>query len=55
MSAPSHSAEEEEALKLVEDFNAELINALDSLGGITKPGLVDVYRFWSSKHLRTHL
>jgi uncharacterized protein DUF5677 len=51
-----HSAEaEEESLKLLEDFVAELSNALDSLGG-TKPNtLLDKYRFWSAKHLQRAL
>ena len=53
MPAPSHSAEaEEESLKLVEDFNTELIHALDSLGGKKSGGILDGYRFWSSKHLQ---
>ena len=48
-----HSAEaEEESLKLLEDFVAELSHALDSLGN-TKPNtLLDKYRFWSAKHLQ---
>ncbi len=52
MPAPSHSAEaEQESLKLVEDFNAELMYALDSLGR-KNAGLLNQYRFWSSKHLQ---
>jgi hypothetical protein len=52
MKAPSHSAEaEEESLKLVEDFNTELMHALDSLHK-KSVGLLDQYRFWSSKHLQ---
>src|SRR6266542_1067947 len=52
MKAPSHSAEaEEESLKLVEDFNTELMHALDSLHK-NSVGLLDQYRFWSSKHLQ---
>ena len=42
---------EEKSLELVEDFNNELRNALDSLEG-KKPGLLDTYRFWSAKHLQ---
>lgn len=50
--AEPHSAEaEEKSLKLVEDFNNELRNALASLEG-KKPGLLDTYRFWSAKHLQ---
>ena len=48
-----HSAEaEEESLKLVEDFDKELIHALASLNRkmVTLP---DQYRFWSSKHLQS--
>jgi hypothetical protein len=53
MTTPSHSAEaEEESLKLVDDFNDELKHALDSLGGTKPSGLLDTYRFWSSKHLQ---
>src|SRR5215831_16129961 len=53
MTTPSHSAEaEEESLKLVEDFDRELIQALDSLGGPTPRGLLDRYRFGSAKHLQ---
>jgi hypothetical protein len=53
MTTPSHSAEaEEESLKLVEDFNTELMQALDSLGGKKAEGRIDTYRFWSSKHLQ---
>jgi hypothetical protein len=53
MTSPSHSAEaEEESLKLVDDFNDELKHALNSLGGTTPSGLLDVFRFWSSKHLQ---
>jgi hypothetical protein len=53
MTTPSHSAEaEEESLKLVEDFNTELKQALDSLGGKKADGLIDKYRFWCSKHLQ---
>jgi hypothetical protein len=48
---PSTSAEEE-SLRLVDDFNKELRNALDSLGGTKPSGLLDTYRFWSSKHLQ---
>jgi len=52
MPVSSHSAEaEEKSLKLVEDFNNELRDALDSLEG-KKVGLLDTYRFWSSKHLQ---
>src|SRR6266498_4021492 len=52
MTTPSHSAEaEEESLKLVEDFNNELKNALDSLSGVKPSSLIDTYRFWWSKHL----
>src|SRR6266403_4417493 len=43
---------EEESLKLVEDFDNELKNALDSLGGTKPSGLLAVYRFWASKHLQ---
>jgi Family of unknown function (DUF5677) len=43
---------EEKSLKLVEDFNSELTHALDSLGGKKVNGLLDTYRFWSSKHLQ---
>ena len=43
---------EEKSLKLVEDFHSELIHALDSLGGKTVSGVLDTYRFWSSKHLQ---
>lgn len=51
MIEPAHSAEaEEESLKLVEDFNAELIDVLDALGA--KVTLVDRYRCWSAKHLQ---
>jgi hypothetical protein len=46
------SSAEEESLKLVDDFNNELRNALDSLGGTKPSGLLDVFRFWSSKHLQ---
>jgi len=53
MTTPSHSAEaEEESLKLVDDFNDELKHVLDSLGGTKPSGLLDTYRFWSSKHLQ---
>jgi hypothetical protein len=53
MTIPSHSAEaEEESLKLVDDFNNELKHALDSLGGTKPSGLLDVFRFWSAKHLQ---
>lgn len=52
MKAPSHSAEdEEESLKLVEDFVDELSHALNSLGGMKPVMIVDTYRFWSAKHL----
>jgi hypothetical protein len=48
-----HSASaEEESLKLVDDFNKELKDALDSLGGTKPSGLLTVFRFWSSKHLQ---
>jgi hypothetical protein len=48
----SHSAEdEEESLKLVEDFVDELSNALNSLGGVKPVMIVDTYRFRSAKHL----
>jgi hypothetical protein len=48
-----HSASgEEKSLKLVEDFNSELMDALDSLGGKKVNALLDTYRFWSSKHLQ---
>src|SRR4029453_13929456 len=48
-----HSASgEEKSLKLVEDFNSELMDALDSLGGKKGNALLDTYRFWSSKHLQ---
>ena len=51
MPTPSHSSEaEEESLRLVEDFNAELVRALNSLSG-KNAGLVGQYQFWSSKHL----
>jgi hypothetical protein len=51
MTTSSHSASEEESLKLVEDFDTELRDALDSLG--KKPaGILDTYRFWSAKHLQ---
>src|SRR5260370_10872584 len=43
---------EEESLKLVEDFDNELVHALDSLGDKKANGLLDQYRFWSSKHLQ---
>jgi hypothetical protein len=46
------SSAEEETLNLVYDFNTELRNALDSLGGTKPSGLLDVFRFWSSKHLQ---
>jgi hypothetical protein len=53
MTTRSHSAEdEEESLKLVEDFNDELARALNSLGGKKPAALVDTYRFWSAKHLQ---
>ena len=53
MTTSSHSAEaEEESLKLVDDFNDELKHALDSLGGTKPSGLLETYRFWSSKHLQ---
>jgi hypothetical protein len=53
MTTRSHSAEaEEESLKLVEDFDNELMHALDSLGGTKPSGLLDTYRFWSAKHLQ---
>ena len=51
MTAPSAEAEEE-SLKLVDDFNDELKHALDLLGGTKPSGLLDTYRFWSSKHLQ---
>jgi hypothetical protein len=48
-----HSASaEEESLKLVDDFNKELKDALDWLGGTKPSGLLTVFRFWSSKHLQ---
>jgi Family of unknown function (DUF5677) len=48
-----HSASgEEKSLKLVEDFNSELMDALDSLGSKKVNALLDTYRFWSSKHLQ---
>jgi hypothetical protein len=47
-----HSAEaEEKSLKLVEDFDNELIHAMDSLPEKSF-GLLDQFRFWSAKHLR---
>jgi hypothetical protein len=50
---PPHSAEaEEQSLKLVEEFNTELKQALDSLDNKQDVGLVDRYRLWSSKHLQ---
>ena len=53
MTTQSHSIEdEEESLKLVEDFNDELANALNSLGGKKPAALVDTYRFWSAKHVQ---
>jgi len=53
MTTPTHSAEaEEKSLKLVEDFNTELVHALDSLGGKNTKGMIDTYRFWCSKHLQ---
>lgn len=43
---------EEESLKLVEDFVAELTNALASFEDKAPPRtLLSKYRFWSSKHL----
>jgi hypothetical protein len=45
---------EQESLKLVEDFDSALIHALDSLSR-TMVGLVDHYRFWSSKHLQREI
>jgi hypothetical protein len=52
MTTPSHSAsDEEKSLKLVEDFDRELIHAMDSLPEKLF-GLLDQYRFWSSKHLQ---
>lgn len=53
MTVPSHSdSAEGESLKLVEDFDTELMHALDSLGGKKANGLLNTYRFWSSKHLQ---
>jgi Family of unknown function (DUF5677) len=50
---PPHSAEAEvQSLKLVVDFNTELIQAQDSLDDKQVIGLVDRYRLWSSKHLQ---
>jgi hypothetical protein len=52
MTTPSHSAaDEEKSLTLVEDFDHELIHAMDSLPKKLF-GLLDQYRFWSSKHLQ---
>ena len=48
---------EEESLKVVEDFTAEIIHALDSLGS-KRPNpdtLINRYRFWSAKHLQRAL
>ena len=52
MTQPHSASAEEESLKLVEDFNDELKHALDSLGRTKPGGLIDPYRFWSSKHLQ---
>jgi hypothetical protein len=53
VTVPPHSAEaEEQSLKLVEEFNTELKQALDSLDDKQDVGLVDQYRLWSSKHLQ---
>ncbi len=50
-----HSLEaEEKSLKLVEEFDEELRNALDSLGdkNPTPDTILTRYLFWSSKHLQ---
>ena len=52
MRQSSHSAEDEEqSLKLVQDFVDELSGALDSLGGKTPVVMIDTYRFASATHL----
>jgi hypothetical protein len=50
---PSASTEEE-SLALVDDFNKDLKDALESLGGKrpTPDTILSRYRFWSAKHLQ---